>query len=224
MNPPDKSGSLALPLSQWLWMETPIGPASLPDRFINVGMVQQQSVQRKPEDVEQALEGLYPSIYRFVASMTWGSGLDPDDITQDVFLKAYRNAASFNGDSQVSTWVYRIARNTVLDAQRKKKFRSYFSIFTGEGQPNPVDLTSDPSSESDTYAERETRDLIRAAVAELPEPFRSIVVWREIEELPYAEIAMITGEAEGTLKSRLFYARKKLRAILISKGLHYETE
>jgi len=219
------SGNIVLetvPLSAWFWMKSTAGP-TLSDQLFNTTMPQQIQ-QLQPEDIEHALEGLYPLVYRFVVSMTWGSGLDPEDLTQDVFLKAYRNTDSFKGDSKVSTWVYRIARNTVLDALRKKKFRSYFAVLTSEGKQNPVEVAEHPDAESQEYAQQEFRMLIRQSVAELPEPFRSIVVWREIEDLSYAEIAEITGESEGTLKSRLFYARKKLRAILISKGLHYEIE
>lgn len=174
-------------------------------------------------DVEQELEKLYPMVFRVVSAMTWGSGLDPEDLTQDVFLKAYRNAQKFNSESMLSTWVYKIARNTVIDAQRKKKFRSLFSI-TRLNDENGAFEAVDTESGEEQADQVEIRLIVRRAIAELEEPFRSIVVFREIEELPYAEIAKITGESEGTLKSRLFYAKKKLREILITKGIHHDIE
>jgi len=86
-----------------------------------------------------------------------------------------------------------------------------------------VDMPHPDSEDADMDA-REMQTMVREAIAALPEPYRSIVLWREIEELPYREISEITGESEGTLKSRLFYAKKKLRDALIAKGIDYETQ
>lgn len=176
-----------------------------------------------PNDIERELEKLYPSIFRMVSAMIWGSGLEPEDITQDVFLKAYRNASKFKNDSALSTWVYRIARNTVIDALRKKRFRNLVTGFWSADADDFVEPIS-PDSETDINDIREIQRIVRKAIADLKEPYRSIVVWREIEDLPYAQIAEITGESEGTLKSRLFYAKKKLRDSLIAKGITYELQ
>lgn len=176
-----------------------------------------------PRDIEHELETLYPMVYRSVTAMTWGSGLDAEDITQDVFLKAYKNAAKFNQESSLSTWIYRITRNTVIDALRKKKLRSIFMGFwqdTVDGGFEP----EQPETNSESYENQETINLVRLAIASLPEQYRTIIVWREIEDLPYSHIVEITGESEGTLKSRLFYAKKRLREVLIAKGLQYEIE
>jgi RNA polymerase sigma factor (sigma-70 family) len=176
-----------------------------------------------PRDIEHELEALYPMVYRSVTAMTWGSGLDAEDITQDVFLKAYRSASKFNQDSSLSTWIYRITRNTVIDALRKKKLRSIFMGFWQDSEDGGYE-PEQPDSNSDTYENQETINLVRLAIASLPEQYRTIIVWREIEDLPYSHIAEITGESEGTLKSRLFYAKKRLRDALIAKGLQYEIE
>jgi len=177
-----------------------------------------------PGDIERELETHYARVYRFVAGMTWGSGLDAEDLTQDVFLKAYRNASGFQRDSALSTWLYRIARNTVTDALRKRTVRRAFSAFWPMDQDQQqVDMPHPDSEDADMDA-REMQTMVREAIAALPEPYRSIVLWREIEDLPYREISEITGESEGTLKSRLFYAKKKLRDALIAKGIDYETQ
>lgn len=174
----------------------------------------------QPSDIERELESMYPTIYRMVSAMVWGSGLDAEDLTQDVFLKAYRNASSFNRESALSTWLFRIARNTVIDAQRRKKLRNFFTAFSlnNEHQIEPVA----PGSEHDPVEQGEIVEMVRLAIASLPEPYRSMIIWREIEELPYSQIMEITGESEGTLKSRLFYAKKKLKDILVKKGFDYE--
>lgn len=172
-------------------------------------------------ELERDLETLYPTVYRMVSAMVWGSGMDAEDLTQDVFLKAYRKADTFNGQSSLSTWLYRIARNTVIDAQRKRKFRNFFTGVRFESTETPMDPPN-PTTQYDEVETLEVQELVRKSIAQLPEPFRSVLIWREIEELPYAQICEITGESEGTLKSRLFHAKKKLKDILVAKGMNYE--
>ena len=174
-------------------------------------------------DVERELETHYPVVFSMVSAMVWGTGLDPEDLTQDVFLKAYRKADSFNQESLLSTWLYRIARNTVIDAQRKRKFRNFFTGFSINNDENGIE-PANPESVHDEVESNEIVHVVRTSIASLPEPFKSIIVWREIEELPYAQISEITGESEGTLKSRLFHAKKKLKDILVSKGLNYDLD
>jgi RNA polymerase sigma-70 factor, ECF subfamily len=185
----------------------------------------QSTAEMNPNDthrnIERELETLYPTVFRMVSAMVWGSDLDPEDLTQDVFLKAYRKADTFNGESAMTTWLYRIARNTVIDAQRKRKFRNFFTGTRLEASEPNMD-PANPETRYDEIETHEVQDMVRKAIASLPEPFRSILIWREIEDLPYAHICEITGEAEGTLKSRLFHAKKKLKDVLVSKGLHYE--
>lgn len=212
----------AVPSTLWVYMHDMMSAENTKDG--TSGNVMSTSDQNfTPGDIERELETLYPVVYRSVSAMIWGSGLDAEDLTQDVFLKAYRNASKFKMDSSLSTWVYRISRNTVIDALRKKKLRSMFMGFWNDPSDGGMEPVS-PDSETDAFESRETQNLVRLAIASLPEQYRSIVVWREIEELPYSQISEITGESEGTLKSRLFYAKKRLREILIARGLHYEIE
>lgn len=177
----------------------------------------------QPSDIERELEKHYPVVFRMISAMVWGSDLDPEDLTQDVFLKAYKKADTFNQDSTLSTWLYRIARNTVIDAQRKRKFRNFFTSFSLNSDDNQIE-PSNPESRYDEVESNELQQIVRISIATLPEPFRSIIIWREIEELSYHQIMDITGESEGTLKSRLFHAKKKLKDILVSKGLDYDIE
>jgi RNA polymerase sigma-70 factor, ECF subfamily len=211
-----------VPSPVWMLMQDALGSRNQISATGEVLMLP-KNTNYSPNDIERELEKLYPSIYRMVSAMIWGSGLEPEDITQDVFLKAYRNASKFKNDSALSTWVYRIARNTVIDALRKKRFRNMITGFWSADSDEFVEPIS-PDSETDINDIREIQHIVRKSIADLAEPYRSIVVWREIEDLPYAQIAEITGESEGTLKSRLFYAKKKLRDILIAKGITYELQ
>lgn len=165
----------------------------------------------------QAIDALYPKVYRAIAGITAGSGLDVDDLTQDTFLKAYRNLNQFRGDSSLYTWIYKIARNVCLDALRRKKFRNRFHFDWFQKDHSGTDFP-DPHH----YDEPENNDLkywIDKAMAKLPEDFRSILVFREIQDLSYEEIAIILEIPEGTVKSRLFKARRLMREYLIQNGV-----
>lgn len=167
--------------------------------------------------LRRELETLYPRVYRAVVGITSGSGLDADDLTQDVFLKAYHHIDAFRGESSLYTWIYRIARNVCLDAMRRKKFRNAFRVdvlFNGASSPE----FEDPSP-PDSYEQKDTRYWIDKAMALLPEDHRSVLVFREVQDLSYEEIAYIMNIPEGTVKSRLFNARRQMRATLQQFGI-----
>lgn len=212
----------SIPLSGWILMSQ-FYPAQDHSSKVATITMSQSGPNFTKTDVERELEIHYPVVFRMISAMVWGTGLDPEDLTQDVFLKAYRKADTFNEESLLSTWLYRIARNTVIDAQRKRKFRNFFTGFSINSDENGIE-PANPETMHDEVESNEIVHVVRLAIASLPEPFKSIIIWREIEELPYAQISEITGESEGTLKSRLFHAKKKLKDILVSKGLNYELE
>jgi len=167
--------------------------------------------------LRRELESLYPRVYRVVVGITAGSGLDADDLTQDAFLKAFHHIDSFRGECSLYTWIYRIARNVCLDAMRRKKFRNAFRVevlFNGESTPE----VEDPNHH-DPYEQKDTRYWIDQAMARLPEDHRSVLVFREIQDLSYEEIAYIMNIPEGTVKSRLFKARRQMRETLQQFGI-----
>lgn len=212
----------SIPLNGWILMSQ-LFPAHETTSKVATITMSQSDPNFTQSDVERELETHYPVVFRMVSAMVWGTGLDAEDLTQDVFLKAYRKADTFNQESLLSTWLYRIARNTVIDAQRKRKFRNFFTGFSINNDENSVEIAN-PESAHDEVESNEIVHAVRASIASLPEPLKSIIVWREIEELPYAQISEITGEPEGTLKSRLFHAKKKLKNILTSKGMNYDLD
>jgi len=167
--------------------------------------------------LRRELENLYPRVYRAVIGITAGSDLDADDLTQDAFLKAYHHLDSFRGECSLYTWIYRIARNVCLDAMRRKKFRNAFKVdvlFNGASTPE----FEDPSHH-DPFEQKDTRYWIDKAMARLPEDHRSVLVFREIQDLSYEEIAYIMNIPEGTVKSRLFKARRLMRETLQQFGI-----
>lgn len=168
-----------------------------------------------PDDLDKNLETYYSRIYRAVSAYVHGTGLDPADLTQEAFLKAYKNKSSFEGASSVYTWLYRIARNTCIDAMRKLKStgRKYLESEFDEN-------TYDPP-EHDQVGKGEDLELLRAALAVVPEEMRLLIILKDLQELRYHEIAEIAGLNEGTVKSRLFRARLMLKQELKKMGYTY---
>jgi RNA polymerase sigma-70 factor, ECF subfamily len=136
-----------------------------------------------------------------------GSSSDAEDATQETFLRLARNAGSFRGDAKVSTWVYRIARNVSTDHIR----------YDARRPSTPVDdltrVGHEPEAE-DALAASETAATVRAALAQLDERSRTLLLLVAVEELSYAEAAEVVDLPVGTVKSRVSRARVKLCELL----------
>jgi RNA polymerase sigma-70 factor, ECF subfamily len=130
-----------------------------------------------------------------------------EDATQEVFIKVLRQAGSYDGRAAFSTWLYRITRNTCLDIARAAARR-----------PPTTDLAAvtDPGGE-DVMAVRDDADALRRAIAALPDADRDAMAAVGLYEMTYAEAAQVLGVAVGTVKSRVFRARRTLVEIL-SRG------
>ncbi len=148
-------------------------------------------------------------IYGLVLGMTHHRE-DAMDLAQEVFLKAYKSLASFKGQSNFYTWLYRIAVNTTIDFRRRGKAGQTFSTF--DERMKEIPGYEDPPDRK--VMNRELRSALQAALDALPEEQRVVMVLREIEELSYQDIADTLQCSIGTVMSRLHYARKRLREIL----------
>ncbi len=141
---------------------------------------------------------------------------DAEDLTQEVFLKAYRNITRFEFKSSFYTWLYRIAINSAIDFQRKHKKMLKVSIDENKGGLDVLMKEAVNPKDSHyllgfTPEQHELHAVLTASIQELDIDHRSILQMREVEELSYAEIAKILGIKVGTVMSRLFHARKKVR-------------
>jgi len=147
---------------------------------------------------------------------------DPEeakDAVQEAFVSAFRAVHSFEGASQIGTWLHRIAVNAALMRLRARKRRPEESIddllpgFTDDGLPRiqPVDWT--PSA-LQLVEQRETRDVVRTCIDRLPEIYRLVVLLRDIEQLDTAETASVLGVSQSVVKVRLHRAHHALRALL----------
>ncbi len=140
-----------------------------------------------------------------------GDRQEAEDLTQEAFVSAFVNLASFQQQSSFYTWIYRIAFN--LAATRRQRRRSFVSLESRRESygPEPLD-TAEPADEN-LFREEQAAQL-RAALAELPEDFRTILVLRELEGCDYQTIAEILSTPVGTVRSRLHRARLELRSRL----------
>ena len=146
---------------------------------------------------------------------------DALDISQEVFLRVWRSLSGFQGDCAVTTWVYRITVNTAIDLTRKRARRREDSLTVGgeeDGESRTADLTDDSYSPEKEYEKTELREQVAAAIAALPEEYRKVVILRDVNGLRYDEIGELLSLSEGTVKSRLFRARERLRAVLTERG------
>ena len=174
------------------------------------------------QDLDRQLPDFYPRIFRMVRSMVYGTGLDAEDLTQDSFLKVYNKRHLYNGSSSLFTWTYQIARNTVLDALRRDKIQRRI-FWWSESETEPDDYKSNESGD-EALDRREQQQLLRTALARLPEKDRLIITMRDLEGMSYDEIAEVEKLATGTVKSRLFTARQRLKDELIKLGMNPGTE
>lgn len=146
---------------------------------------------------------------------------DAEDIAQEVFIKAYRALNSFRADSEFSTWIYRICKNTVYDYMRKNskaKTIPLSEMSSGDDNDREYEI-ADESGKYDpekTAISKETASLVNLAISKLSEEHRNIIVMRDIEGYSYSEIADFLGLEEGTVKSRLSRAREALKKQLIA--------
>ena len=159
------------------------------------------------------------SVYGITQRMT-GNAEDAADMTQETFIKAYNSLSNFRGDSKFSVWLYRIATNVCLDFLRSKNRKPTVSLSVedDEGEESQMDI-ADESQSPETLLERGlTRDAVRRGLKALNEEYRQILLLREIQGLSYEEIAQALNLEVGTVKSRIFRARKKLCAFLVADG------
>lgn len=128
-----------------------------------------------------------------------GNASDGADATQEALIAIVRGLGRFDGRSSFSTWAYRIAVNASLDELRRRRRRPTESLDDGRPRPEP--------SVGDREAGVDDRLALGAALAALPDEFRTAVVLRDIGDLDYAEIAEVLGVAVGTVKSRIARGR-----------------
>jgi RNA polymerase sigma-70 factor (ECF subfamily) len=168
-----------------------------------------------------AYRGLVERYQGRVYTLVYGMVRNPEDardLTQDAFVKAYRNLHTFREDARFYTWIYRIAMNLAIDFVRRRGkgpvagFEEDVAVRDADGGLSEVHHGDNPRR---ALERKRLYAAIMSALDRLPEDQKQVVLLRELEGLSYKEIASILDIAEGTVMSRLFYARKKLQALLV---------
>jgi RNA polymerase sigma-70 factor (ECF subfamily) len=138
---------------------------------------------------------------------------DAEDVAQEAFIKAYRALPQFRGDSAFYTWLYRIAINTAknsLVARNRNPVGYELDAHDGDDGPDMSNRLRDPDTPEGLALSEEIRNIVHAAIGELPEDLRTAIVLRELEGLSYEEIAASMHCPVGTVRSRIFRAREAI--------------
>jgi RNA polymerase sigma-70 factor (ECF subfamily) len=161
-------------------------------------------------------------IYSLLARMVRDRA-DAADLTQEVFIKVFRGVSKFQGESSLRTWIYRIALREASNQRRwwarhkQHEFPIEQEIAVSESGAavRMKDLLVDPGeSPFDAAAQAETRERVEWALNQVPEPYRTTLILRDIEGFVYEEVAEMQGVNLGTVKSRLVRGRACLKALL----------
>ncbi len=155
---------------------------------------------------------VYAMIYNMIRN-----DADAWDLSQDVFIKAWKALPNFEGRSAFFTWLYRIAHNVTYDWTRKKKISSsgeFEDYMIDQADPGGIANPKATDSPDASLQREEVRNRITRAIDSLSIDHKEVILLKEVEGMSYQEIADSIGCSTGTVMSRLFYARKKLKEIL----------
>jgi RNA polymerase sigma-70 factor (ECF subfamily) len=164
-------------------------------------------------DFPAIYEEFYPRITRYLRRLVGDA--DAEDAAQETFVKISRSLSSFRGESQLSTWIYRIASNVATDHFRRMSSKGPFPQRqdAGDGDREPDDdlAVDDTPLHDELLIRKDMNECIRGLVDGLPEKYRTVLVLADLEELAKGEISEVTGLSLDTVKMRLHRARLQLR-------------
>lgn len=162
--------------------------------------------------VERYKQRLYATVYHMT-----GNHEDANDLVQDAFIKAYKSLQSFKGQSSFYTWIYRIAINRTINFLKRRKDRGHLSLNNVqsdvETDPDYVELMSHVTPRREVGL-NELQEKLNEALQKLSEEHRAVVIMHDVQGMTHADIAKATGCSEGTVRSRLYYARQQLQGLL----------
>ena len=173
-----------------------------------------EKAARDREFEREALPWL-DDVYRFALSLTRDAA-DADDVVQDTFLRAYRSWHTYLPGSDCRRWLFTICRNVFLRSLERRSPTVDFGDSEGDALANGATFREASRDTTDElYARLDLGPAIERALAKLPEPFQSTLVLVDVEDQPYEAAATILGIPVGTVRSRLFRARRLLQQTLM---------
>ncbi|MGC9049169.1 MAG: RNA polymerase sigma factor [Patescibacteria group bacterium] len=155
------------------------------------------------------IKPIYSFVYRYV-----GNGQDAEDITQEIFVKVWRNLKKFDQNKSFKTWIFSIAKNTAIDFLKKKKAIPFSEFENEDGENMLTEILADPSPLPQELLERAgVAQALTSAMEKLSPKYRMVLFLRYNDHFTFREISEILGESINTVKSR------HLRAIAMLKKL-----
>jgi RNA polymerase sigma-70 factor (ECF subfamily) len=180
--------------------------------------------KRVPPDFEQIYATFHPKVVRYIGRLTDADGAA--DIAQEVFLKVSRGLKDFRGDARISTWIYRIATNAVLDRVRASTHKHELRpLDDNAGDGDAIEdrcVKGEKREPLDLYLIRkEMNECIRNIILKLPDEHRAVIVLKDMEGFTNAEIADILRISIDNVKIRLHRARARLKKELGAQCIFY---
>jgi len=166
------------------------------------------------EPIVRAYEG---RLYGLALGLVHNSE-DARDLVQDAFVRAFRSLDLYDADRSFVTWLMSVCRNLCIDFLRRRRFSR--SLDGGDDETPPQ--IADPGAVTDRpVLAAETRSLVWDALSRLDDDHREVLILKDMQELGYGEIAQILNIPQGTVASRVYYARRSLRDELEQMGVEY---
>ena len=175
--------------------------------------------QRRQEIHSLGFEAVFDQfqrpIYNYLLRLTQDQA-EAEDLSQETFIRVYRNLSTFRGEASLSTWIYRIATNVSLDRFRRNATRHHEATLSLEEMESDGEWIADETSPSpeQLVTESEIAACVGSFVQRLPPDYRAALVLHDLQGLRNREIADVLGVSLSTVKIRLHRARSKLRAAL----------
>ncbi|NEP17734.1 MAG: sigma-70 family RNA polymerase sigma factor [Leptolyngbya sp. SIO4C1] len=213
------SQALSLSWAALRAVDSAVADSPKPEQLSNIDLVIQCQAQLSPDAIafSELMNRYQPHVDRLLYHLApdWS---DRADLAQEVWIRVYRNVRRLKEPAKFKGWLGRITTNLFYDELRKRKrFEAAISLDAPrllDGGQVDWEIACEAPSPVDNIMTQEFYDCLKRAIAELPEVFRTTIVLREIQGLPYEEIAEITGVSLGTVKSRIARARHRLQANL----------
>ena len=162
------------------------------------------------------VERYHGKIYGLTYNMT-SNREDAEDLTQEVFVKAFEALPRFKGKSSFYTWIYRIAVNKTINYRKKRNRKRAVSLDQFDQEIKTDDVYHELTAKGSPLRNLSLTELqkkLNEALQNLSEKHRTVVVMHDMQGIPHEEIAKVVGASVGTVRSRLFYARRQMQAEL----------
>ncbi len=165
---------------------------------------------------DELVERYHGKIYGLTYNMT-SNREDAEDLTQEVFVKAFEALPHFRGKSSFYTWLYRIAVNKTINYRKKRNRKRALSLDQFDQDIKTDDVYHELTAKGSPLRNislSELQEKLNEALQHLSEKHRTVVVMHDMQGIPHDEIAKVVGASVGTVRSRLFYARRQMQVEL----------